>query len=288
MDLPAVRFERVTGQGGVSLNVARAGAGPPVVLLHGFPESWVVWRRQMAALFEAGFGVHAAELRGYGASDRPPGRKAYRLARLVEDMAALVLATRADRAHVVGHDWGGVIAWAFAERYPELLDRLVILNAPHPRSYLRRVWRPSQLARSWYVLFFQLPWLPERVLSANDFAAIRRMYRRLPSGRIAFSEQDIDDILEALRPPGALTAALNYYRANVTSLARASAAKRPIKAETLVVWGERDPSLSTVLLERISTVAPNVRVARFPEFGHWIQNEAPDEVNRLMVEFLRG
>src|SRR5207244_2516240 len=131
-------------------------------LLHGFPENWRCWRHQFEPLAQAGLSVLAPDLRGYNLSDRPSPRAAYDLRRLVADVAALVRATGHTRAHIVGHDWGGVIAWAFAGAHPELLDRLVILNAPHMDIYLRKVWRPPQVFRSWYVLFFQIPRLPER------------------------------------------------------------------------------------------------------------------------------
>ncbi|HEX6984259.1 MAG TPA: alpha/beta fold hydrolase, partial [Planctomycetaceae bacterium] len=187
----------------------------------------------------------------------------------------------------VGHDWGGVVAWTFASERPELVDRLVIVNAPHPRIYRRKAWRPPQLLRSWYALFFQLPWLPERVLAARDFHVIRTMLRRMPARPGTFSVADIDRFVEALRRPGALTAALDYYRANLSSLVRGAAA-RPIEAETLVIWGERDPALSVGLLDGIDRVAPRARVARFPEAGHWVHSEIPDEVNRQLVGFLSG
>ena len=168
MDESRLRHERVTAGGGVTLHVVRAGAeGPAVVLLHGFPEFWYSWRHQIDPLVDAGFSVVAPDLRGYNLSDRPREVGAYRLDHLVEDVAAVMRATGRARAHVVGHDWGGVIAWALAGAHPELVDKLVIMNAPHARSYVETVRRSlRQMLRSWYVLFFQLPLLPERALAA--------------------------------------------------------------------------------------------------------------------------
>lgn len=280
-----IRHEQIRGDG-VELHVARAGEGPPVVLLHGFPENWTSWRHQLAPLVDAGFSVFAPDLRGYRLSQRPAERSAYHLRHLVADVAALVQYTGHPRVHLVGHDWGGVIAWTFASEHPELLRRMVILNAPHLRIYLTKVRRPPQMLRSWYVYFFQLPMLPEWVLSAGGFAVLRQMFARTPARQGAFSEEEIDGYIESLSPPGALTAALNYYRAN---LARSGAemASTVIEAETLVIWGERDPALGVGLLDGLEQVATQVRIERLANVGHWVQNEAPEEVNRLLLQFLQ-
>jgi len=283
----AIRHERMAGAG-LTLHVARAGRGeaPPVILLHGFPEHWRSWRRQLPVLAAAGHSVLAPDLRGYDRSDRPASRRAYHLRHLVDDVAALVRATGHARAHVVGHDWGGLIAWAFAGAYPELLDRLVVMNAPHLELYLREVRRPPQLFMSWYVLFFQLPRLPELALARRDFAAVRRVLRYGPRRRDAFSAEDVEAYVDALRPPGALTAALDYYRVNMRPSGARLARRARTDAETLVIWGEQDRALSTRLLDGLERVAPRVRVERIPEAGHWVQNEAPERVNRLLVDFL--
>ncbi len=274
----------VIGADNVRLRVWQSGRGMPVVLLHGFPEDHRAWGHQFAPLAEAGFAVFTSDLRGYGASERPKGVKAYRLQNLVGDVAAIALAAGSP-IHLVGHDWGGVIAWAFAARHPELLGRLVILNAPHPQLYLRSMWRSSQLFKSWYALVFQVPWLPERVLAANDFRLLRMMYRLGTSHRSAFTDREVEDYLSSFRERGALTAALNYYRANVRAPSRFT--KSRIETQTLVIWGERDPALSLSLLDGLEDVAPNVTVHRLPEAGHFVQREAPAAVNRLLLEFLR-
>jgi epoxide hydrolase 4 len=280
-----VRHERMRGDG-VTLHVARAGTGPPVILLHGFPENWTSWRHQILPLARAGFSVLAPDLRGYNLSDRPTGRDAYRLRHLVDDVAALVRGAGFERAHVVGHDWGGIIAWTFAGEHPALLDRLVVLNAPHMRLYAEAAWRPAQLFRSAYVYFFQLPALPEALLSAADFAAVRHMFRALPARRGAFTRDEIDGYVRALAGPGALKAAIDYYRANAAPGAFRPARHARTDAPVLVIWGERDPALSRTLLDGIERFAPRVRVHRLPDAGHWVQNEAPDEVNALLLQFL--
>jgi epoxide hydrolase 4 len=286
VDTVTVRHQRIRGDG-IDLHVAVAGDGPPVILLHGFPETWRSWRKQVAPLVQAGFSVWMPDLRGYGWSDRPRAREAYHLRHLVADVAALVRATGCPRAHIGGHDWGGIVAWTFAGLHPGLVDRLVICNAPHMRLYLEKLRRPPQLFRSWYVLFFQLPRVPELVLSFRDFQVVRDMFARMPARPGAFTADEIDQYVRALSTPGALTAALDYYRANLRGGGARLAQSAVIQAETLVLWGERDPALTVGLPDGLERIAPRVQVRRFPDVGHWIQNEAPDEVNRAMVDFLR-
>ncbi len=259
-----------------------------MILLHGFPENWRSWQHQIPALAAAGFSVLAPDLRGYNESGRPPLRSAYRLRHLVADVAALVRASGRGRAHIVGHDWGGILAWTFAGAHPELLDKLVILNAPHLRLYRETVWPPSrQTLRAWYLLLFRIPGLSEWALSARNFAAVRDMFRRMPK-QPAFADAEIDAYVLALAKPGALTAALNWYRENLASAdAQQFARSAYVSTDTLVVWGEQDPALGVELLEGLERVAPRARVHRIPHASHWVQNEAPDEVNRVMIDFLR-
>jgi epoxide hydrolase 4 len=271
--------------GDVRLHVAQSGNGPPVVLLHGFPDDWRTWRPQIGPLVEAGYSVWMPDLRGYNRSARPRTRDAYRLEHLVEDVRAVVAATGAERVRLAGHDWGGVIAWAFAGTHPSLLEQLVILNAPHPELYARRLRRPGQLLRSWYAAFFLIPSVPERVLAARDGALLRRLLRRAPA-LPAFTEAEIDDYVESLSQPGALTAALDYYRANARRIGTARRGSTPIDVETLVLWGERDPALSLSLLEELGDVVGRVRVHRIPRAGHWVHREATAEVNRVLLDFL--
>jgi epoxide hydrolase 4 len=284
VDGRAVRHQRVRGDG-LDLHVAIAGEGAPVILLHGFPENWRAWRKQIGALVDGGLSVWMPDMRGYNWSDRPLAREAYHLRHLVADVAALVDATGCPRAHIGGHDWGGIVAWTFAGYHPERVDRLVICNAPHLRIYLAKVRSPPQLFKSWYVLFFQLPRLPELALSLRDFGAVRDMFTRMPARPGAFTPEDVDAYAQALSAPGALTAALNYYRANRSDGIRL-ARSATVGADTLVLWGERDPALAVALLEGLEHVAPHVQIRRYPDVGHWIQNEAPDEVNRALLEFL--
>ena len=280
-----LRHERIRGDG-VELHVARAGEGPPVILLHGFPENWTSWTRQIDPLVAAGFSVMAPDLRGYNLSDRPPARGDYHLRHLVADVAALVRASGSPRAHIVGHDWGGLVAWTFAGVHPELTHKLAVLNAPHLENFLREVRRPPQMYRSWYVLLFRVPYLPEWLLSRNGFRAIRGVFNYGPARRGAFGKAKIDAYVEALAAPGALRAALDYYRALFSRDALEMGRKARVEADTLVIWGERDPALGLELLDGLRRVAPRACVYRIPDSGHWVQNEAPDEVNRALIDFL--
>jgi pimeloyl-ACP methyl ester carboxylesterase len=271
---------------GVRLHYVEAGSGPVVVLLHGFPEFWYSWRAQIAALAAAGFRVLALDMRGYNESDKPPGVENYRLEKLTADVAGLIRQAGAECAHVVGHDWGGAVAWAVAMHRPEVVRRLAVLNAPHPAAYQRELRRPGQLLRSWYVLFFQVPWVPEWLLSAGDYALLERALRREPLSPGAFTDVDIQRYKEALARPGALTATISYYRAAFRHSLTIQRSLRPIAAPTLLVWGEQDRYLVPRLTEGLESWVPRLRVERL-RASHWVQKDASEEVNRLLIDFFR-
>lgn len=265
--------------GDVRLHYVEAGDGPLVVLLHGFPDFWYSWRRQIAPLADAGFRVVAPDMRGYNESDKPRGVAAYGVDRLVDDVAGLVAALGGGRAHVVGHDWGGVVAWFAAMTRPEVVDRLAIVNAPHPRRYLHAL-SPKQMLKSWYFLFFQLPWLPERALSMQGYRALRRA---LPSEA---SARDLDDYVLAAERADALHYPINYYRALLR--ARPVAALRsfqPVDAPALVLWGADDPFLEVATADPGPEWA-DVMLRVFPGAGHWLHLEEPDAVNDALIAFL--
>jgi epoxide hydrolase 4 len=277
---------RIVDIGDVRLHCAEMGQGPLVLLLHGFPECWVSWRNQMPALAEAGFHVVAPDMRGYGKSDKPRELEAYKVEVLARDVARLIEALGEQRAHVVGHDWGGAAAWFFGMWHAERLDRLAILNAPHPSRFAQARRRPRQFVRSSYVLLFQLPWLPEALLRAGDFLALRQLFRYDPERRGAYGEQDIDEIVAAARQPGALTGMLNWYRAMLQrpTHTRWKRIERPVQ----VIWGEKDRYLLREIAEPSREWVPDLRLSRIPEASHWVQADAPDEVNGLLLDFLRA
>ncbi|HVF85512.1 MAG TPA: alpha/beta hydrolase, partial [Abditibacteriaceae bacterium] len=224
---------------GVRLHYVECGNGPLVLLLHGFPDFWGGWRHQIKALSQAGFRVVAPDLRGYNLSDKPRGICNYSIDHLAGDVVALIHHLGEEKAMVAGHDWGGVIAWHLAMRQPKCLSKLIILNAPHPATFARELRTLRQMRKSSYALFFQLPRLPERSIRARDFALVKAVFRFDPTNRRAFSRRDIEQAVEALSQPRALTCALNYYRALRCRPRQIFQAKR-IEAPTLLVWGEQD------------------------------------------------
>jgi epoxide hydrolase 4 len=273
--------------GGLRLHCVEAGTGPLVVLLHGFPEFWYAWRHQIPALADAGYRVVAPDLRGYNTSDKPSRVRDYRPRVLVQDVADLIVALGAGSAAVAGHDWGGGLAWLLAMQHPKRVERLVLLNAPHPVRFLKGLRSPRQLRRSWYILAFQLPWLPERLVAARDFQALRWIFRHQPTRPGAFTAQDIDRYVVAAAQPGALRAAINYYRAafRANPLAQAHGLRR-VDIPTLIIWGDQDRSLGRELAEPDRAWVPDVRVERIAEASHWVQADDPERVNQLIVDFL--
>jgi pimeloyl-ACP methyl ester carboxylesterase len=270
--------------GEVKLHWIEAGTGTPVVLLHGFPEFGYAWRHQLPALAAAGFRAVAPDLRGYNLSDRPAGHRNYTVQRLVADVVGLIRALRAERVHLVGHDWGGVVAWYVAMLHPEVVDRLVIINAPHPAIFRREIRKPDQFLRSWYVYFFQLPRVPEWAIRRKDFGLLYRIFRYDPVHPGAFTESDIRRYKEAAARPGAVTAMLNYYRA--ARLPRPEPV--PIAAPTLFIWGMRDQALSPRNTEGLEDWVPDLRIERIPDSSHWVMSDVPERTNELLAGFLRS
>jgi pimeloyl-ACP methyl ester carboxylesterase len=272
---------------GVRLHAVERGRGPLVLLLHGFPDFWFGWRQQLPALAAAGFRAVALDLRGYNLSDRPPRIADYRVDRLAADVRAAVDALGGGRAHVVGHDWGGAVAWHVAARHPEAIDRVAILNAPHPGRFAELLRTPGQAIRSWYVAAFQVPLVPELLLGAQRRRLIREALRAMHLRPGALSEADLARYDAAFARPGAIRAALAYYRAAARRPAESLGKGRRDLRPTLVVWGERDPALRVENTEGLERWVPDLRVERIPEAGHFVQADAPDAVNAALVRFLR-
>ena len=261
------------------------------MLLHGFPDFSYGWREQMPAIAAAGFRAVAPDMRGYNRSDKPRGVAAYDLAHLADDIAALIGALGHDRAHaVIGHDWGGIVAWQLAATHRELVDRLVIVNAPHPRVLRRELRTLDQLVRSSYAVFFQLPVLPELLLRANGYALVLRALRREVHRPGALTDADVERHRDALAQPGALTAMLNYYRATGRRMIGLRRPRRRASSltvqPTLIVWGDLDPFLNQRFVEGLEQWVPALRVVRFPTAGHWVHLDEPERVNAEITGFL--
>lgn len=272
--------------GGVKLHYAKAGDGEKLVLLlHGFPEFWHSWRHQLDALGDE-FTVVAPDLRGFNWSDKPPSVTDYEIYYLVDDVLGLIRHFGRERAAIVGHDWGALVAWELAENYPEAVSKLVCMQAP-PISYWYKNFTLRQALASWYMLFFQIPALPEWILRQNDFAVGERLFRKAAADPSFFSAEEIAMYKESWSEPGALTAAINYYRANVLEIFHKSRKNTKIKVPTLFIYGEKD---TAVLPETVRNVKDAVEAhyeeVRIPESGHWVQQEAAEAVNDTLREFL--
>lgn len=288
---PGIRSERIHANG-LDFNVNVCGEGDRLALcLHGFPELGFSWRHQLPFLASLGYRVWAPDLRGYGQTDRPQGLSEYSIEHLVEDVSALIDASGARETTLLAHDWGALIAWQFAAQRARDLERLVILNGPppgggndRPSVFSRQFWRMT------YVFFFQIPWLPERVLAARDYHMIEEVFR----GRVAAQpERFTDDVIRiykcAAAEPGALTAMLNYYR----GLLRGGGLKRMIArgfpvidVPTLLIWGEQDPILPPDIISDAGTWVTDLTTRFIPDAGHWVQQEAPEGVNSILQEWL--
>jgi pimeloyl-ACP methyl ester carboxylesterase len=270
--------------GDVRLHYVEAGEGPLVLLLHGFPEFWYGWRQQIQPLAAAGFRVVAPDMRGYNLSSRPKGVAAYEISRLAADIQKLIGELGAETASLVGHDWGGSVAWATAINHPEVVERLAILNAAHPRKLSQGLHHPDQLRKSWYFFFFDFPDLPEAVVHADHWHFFRHFLR---DARPAFTPAQTERYIEAWSQPGAASGMINYYRSSVrASQKKAEAALRPIKAPTLVIWGQRDRYLGPELAEPEHDDVPNLdRVERLPDASHWVHHDEAERVTELLIDF---
>ena len=254
------------------------------LLLHGFPESRATWGPQMAALPDLGWTVAAPDLRGYGDTSRPRRRSAYRIPHLVDDVKALFEALGARRRILVGHDWGGVIAWQAALAGVPL-DGLVILNAPHPTVFQREIGGWEQRLRSWYVLYFLLPVLPELQLTWRGGLGLERA---LTAHTGNFPRELLDLYRRNVTQPGAATAMLDYYRANALGMPGAKGDVDVIRAPTLMVWADKDVALSPRLTEGNEAFVADFTLRRVPDSSHWIQRDAPDAINTAIAAWARA
>ncbi|HLG95096.1 MAG TPA: alpha/beta hydrolase [Bryobacteraceae bacterium] len=282
---------------GIRLHVVTAGKGPLILFLHGFPEFWYEWKNQLAEFGKDHLAV-APDMRGYNLSDKPAELDQYKMNVLVEDVRALGDHFSHQKKFIlVAHDWGGAVAWAFAIAHPDMLDKLVIVNAPHPGVFGRLLATdPAQQRASQYMLMFRSP-QAEQNLSANDYAWLVSavLGEGLKNG--VFTEEDKQTYIKAWSQRGALTGGLNYYRANEAGppAAAATASVSPprdpgtltVKVPTLVIWGEKDTALLTQNLDGLDKFVPQLTVKRIPDGSHWVVHEKRDEVNAAIREFIR-
>lgn len=273
----------------INLHVTIVGPkeGKPVVLLHGFPEFWYGWRKQIPVLTKAGYRVIVPDQRGYNLSEKPRGIKAYRLEALGKDILGLIDFLGHEKVHLVGHDWGAAVAWNFAQWYSDRLDRLVIMNVPHPAVMSRFLSRDfEQLLRSWYIVLFQLPWLPEFFLRMNDW---RNGVRVLGSSgkSSSFSKDDIAKYKQAWSQPGAIRSMVNWYRALFWFRPRLSEGML-VKSPMLMIWGMQDVALSYRMARPSLDYCQDGVLVFFEDSSHWVQHDEAEAVNQLLLEFLSG
>ena len=281
---------------GMRLHYVTAGSGKLILFLHGFPEFWYAWKDQLAE-FGRDYQAVAPDLRGYNLSSKPPDVDAYRVSNVVEDVGALADHLGHQRFTLVGHDWGGLIAWVVAARHPDRLEKLAIINAPHPAIFERELREnPAQQMASRYMLTFRSA-RAEEILSANNYAALVDAVLAEGLKQGYFSEADRRAYLDAWSQPGALTGGLNYYRAARVGPPGAEGSQAPsslsadpssqiVTVPTLVIWGERDRALLTGNLEGLEAFVPDLTIKRIPDGSHWVVHEQPALVNQYLREFL--
>jgi pimeloyl-ACP methyl ester carboxylesterase len=273
--------------GGVNLHYAKAGDGAKlVILLHGFPEFWYSWRHQIEALSDE-YTVVAPDMRGYNLSDKPPKIEDYSIDKLVDDVISLINHFGRDQAAIVGQDWGAAIAWAVALKYPEYVSKLVAMQVP-PASVWKKNQSLKQFLVSWYMFFFQIPALPEWLLSRNDYALLESALRNTTAKRDVFTTEDIAAYKKSWREPFALTAMINYYRANILKrYISNSQSDAKVKVPTVFIYGEKDQAILPETVRGVSeAVDAPFEEFRIPDSAHWVPQEAKDVVTEILREFL--
>ena len=276
----------------VELQVSVTGEGGDrglALLLHGFPELAFSWRYQIPALVEAGYEVWAPNLRGYGGSSKPPKVSDYSMDCLLADIGALIDASGRNDVTLVGHDWGAAQAWMFAIRRVRPLQRLVIMNVPHPACMRRELRSARQLLKSWYIFFFQIPWLPEKLLCARGAKAVADAFTKSAVDRSRFPDEVTDVYRRAALRPGSMRSMLNYYRAAVRG-GRASSSEElaRIDTPTLLIWGLEDVALSKATTDGTDEHVDDLTMRFLPDVSHWVQQEAPEIVNAMLLAWLAG
>jgi len=274
-----IHFESISTNG-IRLHTALAGPenGEPVFLLHGFPDAWFGWEAQISPLVEAGFRVIVPDQRGYNLSDKPKGASSYQMDTLVNDILGLADMLGYESFYLAGHDFGAMVSWNLAMRYPKRLKRLAIANVPHPavmQSYLRT--HPSQVLKSWYAFFFQLPGLPERVVRANNW---QFLISAMPDD---FTTKEKDRYREAWSQPDAMTSMINWYRASLRQLQLTTVSSK-IRVPTLVLWGQKDPHISYEMAPLSVDLCEAGRLVTFEDATHWVMHDKPIEVSQLLIE----
>jgi pimeloyl-ACP methyl ester carboxylesterase len=270
---------------GIRLHYVEEGTGDLVILLHGFPEFWYGWRKQIPALSQH-YRVVAPDMRGYNLSDKPKGISEYKIDILAKDIAELIKKLGTGKVILVGHDWGAAVSWVVAALYPELISRLVIINVPHPAEMRKALqgFNLSQWAKSYYMFLFQLPALPEWFIGRDPAKVFRNTFARFSPKGIAPPEEEIQEYVKAYSQPGTLTATISYYRAALRDM-RGIAEGIILQMPVLMIWGEQDKALGKELTYGTKEHCSDLEIVYDPTSGHFIQSDNPDLVNTKLLEF---
>jgi epoxide hydrolase 4 len=269
---------------GVKLHYVTQGEGPLMIMLHGFPEFWYSWRYQIPE-FAQYYKVVALDMRGYNDSDKPQETSAYTINEIVKDVEGVIRGLGYDKCVLVGHDWGGAIAWNFAYTYPYMVDKLIILNLPHPVKFAEGLRTPQQLLRSWYIFLFQLPFVPEVLIQSGDYQPLETAFKSMAVNKNTFSQADMDAYKDAAAKRGALTAMVNYYR-NIFQPQFFNKTWGILEIPTLMIWGENDTALGKELTYGTEAYVRDFEIKYIPNCSHWVQQEQPQLVNQYMHDFL--
>ncbi len=271
---------------GIRLHYVSQGKGKLMLMLHGFPEFWYSWRHQIAE-FADNYCVVALDLRGYNHSDKPQKLEAYQMSELIADVRGVIEGLGYQDCILVAHDWGGAIAWTFSYAYPEMVEKLIVLNIPHPALFAEGLKTPQQLLKSWYIFFFQIPWLPEFLFRSNDYRAIKNAFSGMAINKDAFKQADLNAYRDAAAQPGALTAMINYYRCIFPSLFKDNRQQwEVLDVPTLTIWGENDTALGKELTLGTEKYVKDWQIKYIPNCSHWVQQEQPALVNSYIREFI--
>ena len=292
--MPLILDEKFISTNGIQLHVMQAGPqdGPLVILLHGFPEFWFGWRHQIQPLAEAGYRVWVPDQRGYNLSDKPKGVAAYHIDTLANDILGLIEAAGEEKATIIGHDWGAAVAWHLATFYPDRVEKLGILNVPHPAILIQTLRKSfAQLRKSWYMFFFQIPWLPEWGLGRKNAQAATEMLRR--SGKPdTFTDEDLAFYREAWTQPGALSAMIHWYRSAIRSgigdMFKTPTDLPRITVPTLMFWGKQDVALSAEMAQPSIDLCDEGELIFFENATHWVQHDESEAVTQYLFDFLQG
>ncbi|MEN9871593.1 MAG: hypothetical protein RLZZ171_2585 [Cyanobacteriota bacterium] len=271
---------------GINLHYVSQGSGKLMLMLHGFPEFWYSWRHQIKE-FASDYHTVALDLRGYNDSDKPGSLSAYQMSEFIQDLKGVITGLGYEDCILVAHDWGGAIAWNFAYAYPEMVEKLIVLNIPHPAKFAQGLRTPQQLLKSWYILAFQIPFLPELLFQLNDYQAIKEAFSGMAIDKTAFSEADLKAYRDAAAKPGALTAMINYYRGIFPLLFNNEPEWSILEIPTLTIWGEADTALGKELTYGTEAYVRDWQIKYIPNCSHWVQQEQPALVNSYIWEFLQ-